>query len=127
ATFLLLGILSEKKYTIKKYVIIGIILITLVAIMGALRTNLDEGVDFVRLVKARFGWRPYVNIQNLQRIYEFFPEKEGFLYGYSYLIELKVFLPGSNPNFGTYLKDVMNWQFEGGSITPTFLGIGYIN
>src|SRR5690606_40649166 len=22
---------------------------------------------------------------------------------------------------------IMNWRFEGGSVTPTFLGIGYIN
>jgi hypothetical protein len=43
------------------------------------------------------------------------------------LIDLKLFLPGSNPNFGTALKDIMNWQFDGGSITTSFIGLGYMN
>lgn len=127
AIFLLAGILSKKKITISKYVWIGSLAIVLVIVLGAFRTNLKEGIDFMDLVIARAGWRPFVNIQNLQRIFDFFPENSPYLYGESYLIDLKIFLPGSNPNFGSHLKDIMNWRFDGGSITPTFLGIGYIN
>lgn len=127
AIFLLLGILSKKKISINKYIWIGTFAIGLVIVLGAFRTNLKEGVSFLDLVVARAGWRPFVNIQNLQRIYEFFPDKHTFLYGESYFVELKIFLPGSNPNFGSHLKQIMNWKFDGGSITPTFLGIGYIN
>lgn len=127
AVFLVLGILSKKKISISKYIWIGTLAIGLVIVLGAFRTNLKEGVNFLDLVVARAGWRPFVNIQNLQRIYEFFPEKHPFLYGYSYWIDLKIFLPGSNPNFGSHLKELMNWKFDGGSITPTFLGIGFIN
>lgn len=127
AIFLLVGILSKKKVTISKYIWIGALAIGLVIVLGAARTNLKDGVDFWDVVVARAGWRPFVNIQNLQRIYDFFPSKHHFLYGESYLIDLKIFLPGSNPNFGSHLKEIMKWQFDGGSITPTFLGIGYIN
>jgi len=125
SSFLLMGVLNIRKYTFKKYAFIGIVIIGLIVLLGALRTNLKDGVDFLDLLVARMGWRPFVNIQNLQRIFEFFPAKHDFMYGYSYLVELKIFLPGHNPNFGTYLKDVMHWEFEGGSITPTFLYIHF--
>ncbi len=127
ASFMLIGVLNRNKYSLKKFFIIGVIILSLIIVLGAFRTNLKDGVDFLDVVLARMGWRPFVNIQNLQRILDFFPTQHDFLYGQSYLIELNIFLPGHNPNFGTYLKELMNWKFDGGSITPTFLGIGYIN
>jgi len=128
ACFIMLTILSRKKISIKKYIKIGVILFAILVIVGAIRSNFqDENVSFFTLLRFRAGWRPFVNIQNLQRIYDFFPEKHGFLYGQSYLIDLKLFLPGSHPNFGTYLKGLMNWDFDGGSVTPSFIGIGYLN
>lgn len=127
AMFLLYGIFRQKKFSIKTFAIIATIALSIVVVLGSLRTNQAEGIDFLRILRFRAGWRPYVNIQNLQRIYDFFPEQHNYMLGYSYLLELKIFLPGNNPNFGTYLKDVMDWQFEGGSITPTFLGVGYLN
>lgn len=127
AVFLLHGIISNKKYSIKTFAILALGSLAIVVVLGSLRTNQAEGIEFIRIMRFRAGWRPFVNIQNLQRIYDFFPEYHKHMYGYSYITELKIFLPGHNPNFGTYLKEVMNWEFEGGSITPTFLGIGYIN
>jgi oligosaccharide repeat unit polymerase len=127
ASFLLLGVLSRRKYSLSKFFAIGLAVLFLIIILGALRTNLKSGVDFMDVMIARMGWRPFVNVQNLQRILDFFPAKHDFLYGKSYLVEMGVFLPGSNPNFGSYLKEIMKWKFDGGSITPTFLGVGYIN
>ncbi|WP_127136076.1 O-antigen polymerase [Flagellimonas oceanensis] len=127
AMFLLIGVLSSKKFTIGKYFQIGLFSILIVVVLGALRTNLKGDVGFIDLVLSRAGWRPFVNIQNLQRIFDFFPEQHPFLYGETYIYDLKILLPGHNPNFGTQLKEIMNWEFDGGSITPTFLGIGYIN
>lgn len=49
------------------------------------------------------------------------------LHGETMVIEAKLFLPGSNPNFGTWLKDAMKLKFDGGSITTTHLGLAYIN
>jgi len=127
AIFLLVGILSTKKHSLKKYFVVGVLSLSIIIVLGALRANISDNVDLLKVIKLRAGWRPFVNIQNLQRIFDFFPEKHNFMYGKTYLIDLGIFLPGHNPNFGTYLKDIMNWRFEGGSVTPTFLGIGYIN
>jgi oligosaccharide repeat unit polymerase len=128
AVFLILNILSAKKITLGKLFRIGAVLLVILAVLEAYRSNLGSpDASFIKLSMLRLGWRPFVNIQNLQRIYDFFPAQSGFMYGGSYLIDFKLFLPGSHPNFGTYLKDLMNWEFEGGSITTTFIGLGYIN
>lgn len=128
ATFLMVSVIRSKKITLKKYFKIAVILFIFLVAFGAIRSNFDNPeVSFLRLMQFRASWRPFVNIQNLQKIYDFFPDQNNFLYGYSYIIDMKLFLPGSNPNFGTYLKDVMNWDFDGGSVTTTFIGLGYLN
>lgn len=128
AVFIILNVLSVKKITLQKLFKIGSVLLILMAVLEAYRSNLGGSeVSFFRLSLLRMGWRPFVNIQNLQRIYDFFPSHNDFLYGGSYIIDFKLFLPGSHPNFGTYLKELMNWEFEGGSITTTFIGLGYLN
>lgn len=126
-TFVIVLILSNRKISFKQLTKVGIVLFLLLAILEAYRSNFSGDVSFIRLSALRLSWRPFVNIQNVQRIYDFFPDHNEFLMGESYLIDLKLFLPGSNPNFGTYLKDMMNWEFDGGSITTTFIGLGYLN
>jgi len=111
---------------IKKFVTPFIIVLLLIVILGALRKGVPNS-ELLDLAIARAGWRPFVNIQNLQKIFEFFPSKHEFLYGYSMIVDLKLFLPGSNLNFGTLLKEIMSWKFEGGSITPSYIGLGYLN
>jgi len=128
ATFIIVTILRQKKLSLNKYFKIGLIIFILLVVFGAIRSNFqDDRVSFLSLVGFRSAWRPFVNIQNLQKIFEFFPDKNNFLYGYSYLIDFKLFFPGSNPNFGTYLKSLMDWDFDGGSVTTTFIGLGYLN
>lgn len=127
-TFIIVSILSSKKISLKNYLKIGLILFLVLVVFGTLRSNFQNpDVNFLTLLQYRGGWRPFVNIQNLQRIYDFFPSKSDYLYGYSYWVDFKLFFPGSNPNFGTYLKDLMEWEFEGGSVTPSFIGLGYLN
>lgn len=94
-------------------------------LFGALRTNYDA--DLLALFKARFAWRPFVNIQNFQFVMDFFPKKHDYLYGYTYIVDLSMLTPGSHPNSGTYLKDLMGLHFDGGSITPSYLGMSYVN
>tara|TARA_R110002073_G_scaffold56835_15_gene144545 strand:- start:11155 stop:12411 length:1257 start_codon:yes stop_codon:yes gene_type:complete len=128
ACFIMITILNSKKLSLKKYLKIGLVLFLILIVVGAIRSNFqDDRVSFLTLLKFRAGWRPFVNIQNLQKIYDFFPREHSYLYGQSYLIDLKLFLPGSNPNFGTYLKGLMGWDFDGGSVTTTFIGLGYLN
>lgn len=116
----------NKKIRIRSLVIPILILFCFLIAFGAFRSGVFTD-DILNLLVKRSGWRPFVNINNFQRIYDFFPNKHGFLLGETMLIDLKLFLPGSNPNFGTLLKDIMNWHFDGGSITASFIGLGYIN
>lgn len=128
ATFIIVTITNSKKLSLKQYFKIGLILFFILVAFGAIRSNFqDSRVSFFTLMQFRMAWRPFVNIQNLQRIYDFFPEQNNYLYGYSYLVDMKLFFPGSNPNFGTYLKDLMGWDFDGGSVTTSFIGLGYLN
>ncbi|WP_157962191.1 O-antigen polymerase [Winogradskyella aurantiaca] len=127
-TFIIVTIKSARKLSLKQYAKIGLVLFLILITFGAIRSNFqDSRVSFFSLMEFRMAWRPFVNIQNLQRIYDFFPEQNNYLKGYSYLVDMKLFLPGSNPNFGTYLKDLMNWDFDGGSVTTSFVGLGYLN
>ena len=105
--------------------VIGISIFSLMVLFGAIRANSNYPV--YDLFVAQFGWRPFVNIQNLQWITDFVPEKMDYMYGESMLIELKMFLPGSNPNFGAWLKDAMHLVYDGGNITTSHLGVAYIN
>lgn len=128
ASFLMITILNSKKLSLGKYLKIGLVLFLFLVAAGAIRSNFqDDRVSFLTLMKFRAGWRPFVNIQNIQKIYDFFPAQHDFLMGQSYWIDFKLFFPGSNPNFGTYLKELMNWDFDGGSVTTTFIGLGYLN
>jgi len=115
----------HQKIKYKSFVIPIGLLFAFLIIFGVFRSGVNA--DMLDLMISRAGWRPFVNIHNFQKIYDFFPYKHNFLYGETMLIDLKLFLPGSNPNFGTVLKDIMNWRFDGGSITASFIGLGYIN
>ncbi len=116
---------NRVEFSLKKIASYGFILFSLMVLFGSLRTNYDA--DLSALFKARFGWRPFVNIQNFQYVIDFFPEKHEFLNGKTYVVDFSMLFPGSHPNSGTYLKDLMGLQFDGGSITPSYLGMSYVN
>jgi len=116
---------NKVEFSLKKIATYGLVLFCLMVVFGSLRTNYEA--DFSALFKARFAWRPFVNIQNFQFVIDFFPTKHDFLYGYTYLVDLSMLTPGSHPNSGTYLKDLMGLKFDGGSLTPSYLGMSYVN
>lgn len=113
------------EFSFKKIGIYGFILFSLMVLFGSLRTNYEA--DLSALFKARFAWRPFVNIQNFQLVLDYFPKKHNFLYGATYIQDFSMLLPGSHPNSGNYLKDLMGLKFDGGSITPSYLGISFVN
>jgi oligosaccharide repeat unit polymerase len=123
--FILFCAYKHRKIKVKYLVYIGAVIFCLLVFFGAIRAK--SNYDVSDLFVAQFGWRPFVNIQNLQWIFDFFPKELPFLHGESMWIELKLFLPGSNPNFGTWLKDSMHLVFDGGSITTSHIGIAYLN
>lgn len=118
-------VIRSKKVRLVNVVVIFGLLFSLLVLLGALRTNYDA--DLWTLFQSRFGWRPFVNIQNLQTILNFFPGKHDFLYGETYWVDVQLLFPGSHPNSGLFLKDLMNLTFDGGSLTPSYLGLLYIN
>jgi len=118
-------IVNKFQFSLKKMALIGFSLFSLMVLFGAIRTN--HPAELIELFKFRFAWRPFVNIQNFQYVIDYFPSKHDFLLGKTYLVDFSMILPGSNPNSGTYLKELMGFSFDGGSITPSYLGISYVN
>lgn len=68
-----------------------------------------------------------VNSVNINNILETFPDEVPYQLGYTYLINLKMLLPGPDIDFTLWLKDVLSLSFSGGGVTPTILGEFYIN
>lgn len=93
-----------------------------IMILGVLRQGLEFSIESIY---KQMLWRPFANIQNTEWVLSFIPSQHDYFYGKSLLIDFAVLLPGHNPNFGTYMKDVMGKDFTGGSITLTFLGQAY--
>lgn len=93
--------------------------LALVMVLGVVRQGLDFNFESVY---RQMLWRPFVNIQNLEWVVSFIPSQHDYFYGESMLIDLSVLLPGYQPNFGTYMKELMGKEFTGGSITVSFLG-----
>lgn len=94
-------------------------LLTMIMALGIIRQGIE--LDFDSLYK-QILWRPFANIQNLEWMVSFFPDKHDYLYGLSSIIDISVILPGYQPNFGTYMKELMGKEFTGGSITVSFIG-----
>jgi oligosaccharide repeat unit polymerase len=98
--------------------------LVLMALLGILRQGLSVTGLMIYL---QVLWRPFANIQNLQWIYEWFPDRIPFLCGGGYLIDLEVLLPGYSANFGTWFKDQAGLVFSGGSVTVSYLGEIFAN
>lgn len=97
---------------------------TILMTLGIIRQGLN--FDLESLLK-QILWRPFTNIQNIEWITNYFPSTHDFFYGKSLLVDLSVLLPGYQPNFGTYIKELMGLYFSGGSLTLSFLGQAYID
>lgn len=95
----------------------------LVAVLGVLRGGAGPRLDVI----GTFQWQMYVNASNLERLVQLIPEEIPHLLGRGYLIDLAVLLPGSQPNFGTWLKEAIGMDFPGGGITIGLLGEFYAN
>lgn len=118
--FIVYGIGDKKKYFVKTGVtVIG--LCFCYAIFGVIRSGIEWNV--YSLYKPVL-WRFFVNTSNLSAIIEHFPVNQ-LTYGSSIIQDISVILPGAQETFMTSLKTIMNYQFAGGSLTPTIFGEGY--
>ncbi|PCI07345.1 MAG: hypothetical protein COB77_04860 [Gammaproteobacteria bacterium] len=106
-----------------KLLFTGILFFSVLGLLGVFRQGFDVNAA---LVFEKAVWRPFVNIQNYQWIVNDFIGNDK-LNGESLLIELNTLLPGYQPNFGTWYKEVYGYDFSGGSITVTYLGEAFAN
>lgn len=103
---------------------IVVIMIVLLGGLQIVRTIMSSGnANFFAEIFSSFQ----VGSINLNYVYLVFPDRVDFQYGYTFLINLKMLLPGSDPDFTLWLKDCIGISFAGGGVTPTLIGEGYIN
>ena len=121
-SYILYYSLRNRFPSILRLMSVGVFLFIILIAIGSLRKGVGE--DFFEIFVARFFWRPFVTAYNLDMILESFREP---IYGQGLLIELKTLLPGYSPNFGTWVKEELGLEFDGGSVTSSFIGIGHIN
>lgn len=115
---------GKKKLSMWKIILYGILCILGVSLLGALRTSMSGGVG--RLITSLLT-SLYVGDININYMYNTFPTKVPFQYGYTYLINFLMLLPGPDLDFTLWLKEQVGITFSGGGLTPTILGEFYIN
>ncbi len=101
-----------------KLIIFAILIIFMLGALNLFRQG--DSFDWY-LLFLKSLWRPYVNIDNFNFVFEYFNKHE-ILYGYGYWIDFAVLLPGYQPNFGLWFKDAAGLDFSGGSVTVTYAG-----
>lgn len=115
---------GKKKTSPLVIVIYGVLFISAVTVLGVAR-SLVSGND-ASLFRALIT-SIYVGDINLNYVFNTFPRKVDFQYGYTYLINLIMLLPGPDPDFTLWLKEQVGISFSGGGLTPTIIGEFYIN
>ena len=114
-----------KPFKMRRLITIGVILIASIIIMQLFRTfisggSADIGID--SLISA-MG----VSGINSNYIFDSFPDKVPFQYGYTYWLSIKMLLPGPDIDATLWLKNVLNLQYDGGGLTPSIIGELFIN
>ena len=107
-----------------KMLLYGIMCLFIVGLIGFFRMILSGNVyELLHSFQSIFN----NGIYNLNYIFDKFPSKISFQKGYTYLINLKMLLPGPDQDFTLWLKEALGMNFVGGGVTPTIIGEFYIN
>ncbi len=103
---------------------IGMISIIIGGILGAIRGMVSGlSITIMRATRSIFLNGNY----NLSYIFTKFPAIIPFQRGRTYLINLKMMLPGPDVDFTLWLKRQLGLNFAGGGVTPTIIGEFYLN
>lgn len=115
---------KHKMHTWKIF-LYGLLCIIGVAILGVIRSLMSGviGKGSLALLLSSL----YVGDININYMYQTFPGKVPFQYGYTYLINFLMLLPGPDLDFTLWLKEQVGITFSGGGLTPTIIGEFYIN
>ncbi len=111
----------------KKFLFQGVLMLVVLCFFYALTGVIRNGVGWrVSKLYTVVLWRFYVNTSNIDVIVKNYPTDK-FQYGLTLLNDISVILPGAQQTYMTKIKAIMNYQFSGGSLTPTPFGEGYYN
>ena len=115
---------GKKKMPMWRIFLYGLLCIIGVAFLGAIRTSMSGGISST--LSSLFT-SLYVGDINIKYMYDTFPGKVNFQYGYTYLMNFLMLLPGPDLDFTLWLKEQVGITFSGGGLTSTILGEFYIN
>lgn len=126
ALIIVFMLMYNKKYGLKinKIIRYGIIMIILVGGLQVIRSNMSGGnMKFIDslVIALKNG------SINLNYVFQRFGRNIPFQHGYSYLVNIKMLMPGPDLDFTLWLKELMGISFNGGGITPTLIGEFYLN
>lgn len=114
---------TKQRISSRTICVIGLILLGVVLVYGVAR----DGHVSIMAVGDKLANELRVNSVNLNNIFETFPSKHPFQMGGTYLINLKMLMPGPDIDFTLWLKEALSLSFSGGGVTPTIVGEFYIN
>lgn len=127
--YICLVVLFIQKNRIKstRIIITGVAFVIAAEVLGYARSYLSESTATASSFLASFSTSFVVSNYNLNYIFRAFPSRVPFQWGYTYLINVLMLLPGPDQDFTLWLKDQLNLSFSGGGVTPTIMGEFYIN
>jgi oligosaccharide repeat unit polymerase len=124
-SYVLYSYFKYKKIKLFRVLIFGLILLFLIGLTGSIRSKGVDVISQYNIIWLTLEWRFFVQISNIQMIFDWISNNQ-YLYGKSLVIDLLTLLPGYQPSFAIWLKDVMGMDFAGG-FTTTLVGEAYAN
>lgn len=116
--------LKQNKISYKKFLLIALLL-PLASIIGLMRAGID--IYGIKAIFINLSHLVSVNTKNLDLIILNF-DTDNFFYGYTYVNDLLVAVPGSTHKFtGVILKDMLGMSFVGETMTLSIPGEAYVN
>lgn len=111
---------KEKEISIKKMLLISVLLFVFVGIYGAVRGG---GGTVAGSLLNEFK----VSSVNLNYILESFPDRIPFQRGKTYTFDFRALVYDDVPGMTMWLKEKLKLSFSGGGVTPGIIGEWYIN
>lgn len=113
-----------KKIKIQNLLKAAVILIIVVSLLQVFRTNISSGEAGIS--SSIINTTSVASI-NLIYVFNAFPNKVPYQYGYTYLINFQQLLPNYHLDMTMWLKNTLNITFDGGGVTPTVIGEFFMN
>ena len=124
---LVLLYITKNKIKSRRIIGFGVAFVFIVETLGLIRSSLSGEALLMSNFFDSLSTSLFVNCINLKYVFTAFPSRVPFQYGYTYLINFIMLLPGPDPDFTMWLKEMLGLSFSGGGVTPTILGEFYIN